>query len=100
MSPPQPKSIHVLAHNELCRSSTVIRASRVYSSLLYAVIVFISFFLMLVFMTYNVRNDVHMERVWSLTRLILSPTAGVFDPGDSRRSGYRTLLVLGIERGR
>ncbi|KAF9647815.1 Ctr copper transporter [Thelephora ganbajun] len=33
--------------------STISRASRVYRSLLYAVIVFISFFLMLVFMTYN-----------------------------------------------
>ena len=44
---------------ETGRSSTVSRASRLYRSLLYAVIVFISFFLMLVFMTYNVRDSTH-----------------------------------------
>ena len=38
---------------------SISQVSRVYRSLIYAVIVFISFFLMLVFMTYNVRNDAH-----------------------------------------
>ena len=37
------------------------RASLLYRSFLYAVIVFISFFLMLVFMTYNVRCNAHLK---------------------------------------
>ena len=42
-------------------SRSISLASRLYRSLIYAVIVFISFFLMLVFMTYNVRNDAHAK---------------------------------------
>ena len=45
----------------LAGSRSISRASRFYRSLIYAVIVFISFFLMLVFMTYNVRNDAHAK---------------------------------------
>ena len=40
---------------------TISRASLLYRSFLYAVIVFISFFLMLVFMTYNVRCSAHLK---------------------------------------
>ena len=54
--PPQGVNLHSCSHGA-CRLATISRASRLYRSLLYAVIVFISFFLMLVFMTYNVRSD-------------------------------------------
>lgn len=43
------------------RSSTISRASKVYRSFLYSIIVFISFFLMLVFMTYNVSDSAHAK---------------------------------------
>ena len=59
---PAPAKIGLYSFSQgVSRTSTisVSRASKVYRSLLYAVIVFISFFLMLVFMTYNVRSNAH-----------------------------------------
>jgi len=60
--------------NEASRFAIISRVSMLYRSLLYAVIVFISFFLMLVFMTYNVRDNVHTNcGVRLLTARLLSP---------------------------
>ena len=72
------------------------RASKAYRSMLYAITVFISFFLMLVFMTYNVRDHVHAN---CGPRLLMT-AAGVFDFSDGRRSWYRALHVFRIWLGR
>jgi hypothetical protein len=72
------------------------RASKAYRSMLYAIIVFISFFLMLVFMTYNVRSCVHLN----CGLCLLMAATGLFDLGNSRRSWYRTLPVFRIWLGR
>lgn len=82
--------------HQTSRFLPISRVSRMYRSLLYAILVFISFFLMLVFMTYNVRNCTHADCGSRLLRIVI----GVFDLGDRRRSWHRKLPVLRIELGR
>lgn len=74
----------------LHRILPISRASKAYRSLLYAVTVFISFFLMLVFMTYNVRD---FDVGYRGSRLTMTAT-GVFDSGDRRGSWYRALPLF------
>ena len=92
---PSPESGHRLTYQR-DRLLPIGRASRVYRSLLYAVLVFISFFLMLVFMTYNVRDYVHVNYGFRL----LTTASGISDPGDRRRSCCWTLSVFRVWFGR
>lgn len=79
----------------LGRVPAISRASQVYRSILYAAMVFISFFLMLVFMTYNVRNNAQKNGgIWSLIAV-----TGVFDPFNRRWSRHRALPIFRVWLG-
>lgn len=78
------------------RFLAISRASRAYRSLIYSVIVFISFFLMLVFMTYNV-GDIAQANCG--VRLLTAFT-GVFDSGNRGRSRRRELPLFRLWLGR